>query len=153
MSVEWHKLGELVERIERTNADGKYGVDDVRGVPNTKIIQKTKASMDGRDFAPFTVLNPGEFIFNRRTTRNGERLGLGFNQDERSYIFTEDYVAFRVKDERRLAPGFLYVLFLRDEFDRYVRWDSWGSATEFFNWENMQRVEIPVPSIEEQKKA
>lgn len=108
--------------------------------------------MDGRDFTPFTILNPKEFVFNRRTTRNGERLGLGFNQDERPYIFTEDYVAFRVKDDRQLIPAFLYVFFLRNEFDRYVRWDSWGSATEFFNWENMCEVKIPVPPIAEQRK-
>ncbi len=153
MSVKWHRLGEFIERIERPNEDGAFGVDDVRGVSNTKLIQKTKASMEGRNFRPFTVLNPGEFVFNRRTTRNGERLGLGFNQDDRPYIFTEDYVAFRVKDTDVLLPEYLYVLFLRDEFDRYVRWDSWGSATEFFNWENMQRVMIPVPSIAEQRKA
>ena len=152
MSVVWHKLGELIERVERFNDDGRYGLDDVRGVSNTKLIQKTKANMEGRNFKPFIVLNPQEFVFNRRTTRNGERLGLGFNQDDRSYIFTEDYVAFRVKDESVLLPGYLYVKFLCDEFDRYVRWDSWGSATEFFNWENMQRVAIPVPAIDEQRK-
>lgn len=153
MSAAVHMLGEFIERVERTNADGKYGVEDVRGVSNTKLIQKTKASMDGRDFTPFTVLNPREFVFNRRTTRNGDRLGLGFNQDDRPYIFTEDYVAFRVKDEAALLPEYLYILFLRPEFDRYVRWDSWGSATEFFNWENMCEVEISVPSLAEQREA
>ncbi len=141
-----------MERIERPNLEGKFGKDDVRGVSNTKLIQRTKASMDGRDFTPFTILNPQEFVFNRRTTRNGERLGLGFNQDERPYIFTEDYVAFRVKDDRQFLPTFLYMFFLRNEFDRYARWDSWGSATEFFNWENMCEVKIPVPPIDEQRK-
>ena len=121
MSAERHRLGDLIERVERTNADGRYGVEDVRGVSNTKLIQKTKANMDGRDFTPFTILNPKEFVFNRRTTRNGERLGLGFNQDKRPYIFTEDYVAFRVKDENALLPDYLYISFLRAEFDRYVR--------------------------------
>ena len=53
------------ERVERTNADGRYGVEDVRGVSNTKLIQKTKANMEGRDFTPFTILNPKEFVFNR----------------------------------------------------------------------------------------
>ena len=69
MSAERHRLGNLIERIERTNADGRYGVEDVRGVSNTKLIQKTKANMEGRDFTPFTILNPKEFVFNRRTTR------------------------------------------------------------------------------------
>lgn len=145
------KLGDFIERIERTNDDGKYGLADVRGVSNTKQIQATKANMEGRDFRPFLVVKPGEFVFNRRTTRNGERLGLGYNTDSRSYIFTEDYVAFRVKDTQVLHPDYLYLIFLRDEFDRYVRWDSWGSATEFFNWENMLNVPVSVPRIEVQR--
>ena len=44
MSAERHRLGDLIERVERTNADGRYGVEDVRGVSNTKLIQKTKAN-------------------------------------------------------------------------------------------------------------
>ena len=135
MSAERHRLGDLIKRVERTNADGRYGVEDVRGVSNTKLIQKTKANMEGRDFTPFTILNPKEFVFNRRTTRNGERLGLGFNQDERPYIFTEDYVAFRVKDENALLPDYLYISFLRGEFDRYVRWDSWGECERMIQCE------------------
>ena len=145
------RLGELIEIVVRPNVDNKYGINDVRGVSNTKQIQSTKANMDGRNFSPFTIIAPSEFVFNRRTTRNGERLGLGFNQSDRHYIFTEDYVPFRVKDENVLHPAYLYILFLRDEFDRYVRWDSWGSATEFFNWENMCDVIIPLPSIETQR--
>lgn len=145
------RLGDLIEIVVRPNIDNKYGINDVRGVSNTKQIQSTKANMDGRNFSPFTIIAPSEFVFNRRTTRNGERLGLGFNQSDRHYIFTEDYVPFRVKDENVLHPAYLYILFLRDEFDRYVRWDSWGSATEFFNWENMCDVIIPLPSIETQR--
>ncbi len=145
------RLGELIEIVVRPNVDNKYGINDVRGVSNTKQIQSTKANMDGRNFSPFTIIAPSEFVFNRRTTRNGERLGLGFNQSDRHYIFTEDYVPFRVKDENVLHPAYLYILFLRDEFDRYVRWDSWGSATEFFNWENMCDVIIPLSSIETQR--
>ena len=141
----------MIEIVVRPNVDNKYGINDVRGVSNTKQIQSTKANMDGRNFSPFTIIAPSEFVFNRRTTRNGERLGLGFNQSDRHYIFTEDYVPFRVKDENVLHPAYLYILFLRDEFDRYVRWDSWGSATEFFNWENMCDVIIPLPSIETQR--
>ncbi len=152
MSAERYRLGDLIERVERTNADGRYGVEDVRGVSNTKLIQKTKANMEGRDFTPFTILNPKEFVFNRRTTRNGERLGLGFNQDERPYIFTEDYVAFRVKDENALLPDYLYISFCVTSSTVMCAGIPGGSATEFFNWENMCEVRISAPPIEEQRK-
>lgn len=145
-------LGELIELVTTTNSDNLYGSDKVRGVSNTKEIQRTKANIEGRNLSKFIILNKGEFVFNRRTTRNGERLGLGFNDKDSPFLFTEDYVAFKVVDANKLDPHFLYLLFKRDEFDRYVRYNSWGSATEFFNWEDMQLTPIPLPSIEVQRE-
>lgn len=146
------KLGTgLIERVERYNTDGKFDIKSVRGVSNTKEVIKTRANVTGRDFSSFLVLMHHEFVFNRRTTRNGERLGLGFNDGAEPLLFTNDYVMFRVTNNEELLPEYLYLCFKRDEFDRYVRWDSWGSATEFFNWENMLQVQIPVPPIEVQQ--
>lgn len=145
-------LSELIELVTTTNSDLVYGPEKVRGVSNTKEIQRTKANIEGRNLSKFIVLHKGEFVFNRRTTRNGERLGLGFNESDEPLLFTEDYVAFRVSDINQLDPNFLYLLFKRDEFDRYVRYNSWGSATEFFNWEDMQHTPIPLPSIEVQRE-
>lgn len=146
-------LGDYIERVERINFDGTYGIDDVRGVANTKGFIKTKANLEGRNLTKFLIVHPEEFVFNRRTTRNGERLGLGFNTTDKSYILTEDYVCFRVRQDKKsvLSSWYVYLIFLCDEFDRYARWDSWGSATEFFNWENMCRVKVPLPPLEEQK--
>ena len=134
------------------NSDGKYGLEFVRGVSNTKEFMKTKANLDGRDLTPFSIIKPHYFAFNRRTTRNGERLGLGYNSTNQIYICTEDYIVFKVIDENVLNPDYLYINFLRDEFDRAVRRDSWGSATEFFNWDNMAEIKIPLPSIETQRE-
>ena len=43
------------------------------------------------------------------------------------------------------------MLFEREEFNRYSRFNSWGSARETFEWEEMQEVRIPIPNIEVQK--
>lgn len=146
-------LGDYIVRVERVNSAGAYGVENVRGVSNTKGFMKTRANIEGRSLSKFLVIKSHEFVFNRRTTRNGERLGLAFNMTDRVFILTEDYVAFRVKAEKseELSPYFLYLYFLRDEFDRYARYYSWGSATELFNWEDMCRVKIPLPPIEVQR--
>lgn len=146
------RLGNYIERITRRNTEQKYGIDDVRGVTNTKKFAKTRANLLGRTFEKFYIVKPKEFVFNRRTTRMGERFGLGYNEYDREYIFTEDYVPFRINDEALslLMPEYLYLFFCRDEFDRYVRYQSAGSATEFFNWEDMCKVELPVPPLEKQ---
>jgi len=146
------KLGLFIERVERRNSDLRYGFDDVRGVSNTKEIRPTKADITDRSFTRFQIVEQQEFVFNRRTTRMGERIGLGYNNIGEIFIVTEDYVVFRVADESLLLPDYLNIFFRRPEFDRYARWDSWGSATEFFNWEEMCDVPIKLPPLSVQQK-
>ena len=45
----------------------------------------------------------------------------------------------------------MFLLFNRSEFDRYSRFNSWGSARETFDWSEMERVQIPLPSVEVQQ--
>ena len=145
------RLGDHITQLFEKNDNEKLGIDRVRGVSNTKEIQRTKANVSMRDLSTFLVIRRNQFVFNRRTTRNGERLGLGFNDTDEPLLFTNDYVAFEIRDTDVILPEYLYLYFKRDEFDRYVRYNSWGSATEFFNWEDMQEVRVPVPDISTQK--
>lgn len=149
------KLGNYIERLDRPNSDLRYGIDDVCGITNTKqLVLGTKANLIGRTFEKFSILSPGEFIFNRRTSRNGERISLGFNSTDRDWILTEDYCHFRIRKDREnvLDPEYLYLFLSDSEFDRYARFNSWGSATEFFNWEEIVETPVPILPIDEQHK-
>ena len=152
MGLSKYRLGDLIEQINNKNTSLQYGFEDVRGVSNTKGMMKTRANINDRSFDKFYIIQLGDFVFNRRTTRNGERLGLAYNDSNRAYIFTEDYVAFKIKEKDKLLSEYLYIFFQRDEFDRLVRYNSWGSATEFFNWDDMCNIEIDLPSIPIQQK-
>lgn len=147
-----YKLGELISKSEVRNIDSIYGITDVRGISNNKEIQPTKADVVGRNFDRFRIVDIEEFVFNRRTTRMGEKIGLGFNNTESPFIVTDDYVVFNIIDKTIVNPTYLYMFFNRSEFDRYSRFDSWGSATEFFNWEEMCDVKIDLPPLEIQEK-
>lgn len=153
MKSNYNQLGQYIEMVSRTNSDLKYGIEDVRGCSNTKQMMQTRANLIGRTYEKFIVLKPREFVFNRRTTRNGEKIGMAYNNSDREYIFTNDYVAFRVKREYldKLLPDYLYLFFCRDEFDRYARYKSTGSATEFFNWEDMCAVPFEIPPMDFQQ--
>ena len=145
-------LGEFIELVDVRNSDLAYGVDDVRGVNNQKLMIRTKADLSARDLSKFQVVQPGEFFFNHRTSRNGDKFSVTFNYDEKAHIVTEDYVVFRVVDEEKLNPLWLYLYLCRTEFDRYVIQNSWGSSTEFYNWEDLCQVSFNLPSIEIQRK-
>lgn len=144
----WH----YIELVERPNSESVYGIDDVRGVNNQKLMIRTKADVSSRDFTKFQIVMPGEFFFNHRTSRNGSKFSITYNYDDVPHIVTEDYVVFRVANESKLCPGWLYLYVCRAEYDRYVIQNSWGSSTEFFNWEDFCATEILLPPIEVQRK-
>lgn len=50
-----------------------------------------------------------------------------------------------------MHPVYLWMWFRRPEFDRYARFKSHGSAHEFFEFDEMCEVMLPVPSIERQR--
>ena len=147
-------LGEFIELRKTTNDDLTFGVDDVRGVNNLKKLMPTKADLNGRDLSKFQIVSPDEFVFNHRTSRNGSKFSIAYNDGDYPIICTEDYVVFRVKEEakNRLLSEWLYMYFNRDEFDRYVITNSWGSSTEFFNWEDICSISINLPPLTVQQK-
>ena len=154
MALTKYRLGDLIELCETTNEGLSFGADDVRGVNNQKKLMPTKADIHGRDLAKFQIVHPGEFVFNHRTSRNGSKFSIAYNDDEKPVICTEDYVVFKVKEEAKhdILADWLYMFFNRTEFDRYVITNSWGSSTEFYNWEDLCAVELNLPFLPIQQK-
>ncbi len=152
MALSKYRLGDLLIRNSAVNEDLKYDISNVRGVRNTKGISNTKVDVSGRDLRKFLVVKSGGFIFNHRVH---DKLGLGYNRSDETYIFTNDYVSFYVKPEVEnsiLLPDYLYMWYLRPEFDRYMLFKTYGSATLFFSWDNMCELEIELPDLPTQQK-
>lgn len=145
------KLGEYIEPCDERNSDGKYTLDDVRGISIQKNLIFTKADMKDVSLAPYKLLKPREFSYVTVTSRNGGKISLAINDTEQTYIVSSSYVNFRCKNIEDLLPEYLYLILSRSEFDRYSRFNSWGSARETFDWEEMCRVIIPLPPIEVQR--
>ena len=152
MALSNYKLGELISEVNRYNTDKLYGIDVVCGVSNHKTIMKTKASIDADVIAKFLVIQPDEFVYNPRTTRMGEKVGLAYNDTNRSLLFSFNNIGFKIKDKSQILPQYLYIYFCRNEFDRYARINSWGSATELFTFKEMCDIDIELPPIEVQQK-
>lgn len=85
------------------------------------------------------------------TSRNGGKISLAINNTNRTYIVSSSYINFKCKDENLLKPEYLFLILSRSEFDRYSRFNSWGSAREIFDWDELCRVQIPLPSMEVQQ--
>lgn len=151
-SVNWVRLGDYIEPCDERNSEGKYTLDDVRGISIQKNLILTKADMKDVSLSPYKLLKPREFSYVTVTSRNGGKISLAINDTNETYIVSSSYINYKCKDYNILLPEYLFLLLSRGEFDRYSRFNSWGSARETFDWSEMCRIEIPLPSIEVQKE-
>lgn len=145
------KLGNYVSLCDEKNDNLEYGLDSVRGISIEKKFIDTKANMEGVSLKPYSVVKPNEFAYVTVTSRNGENISLARNDSKQSYLCSSSYIVFKINNENMILPAYLSMLFERKEFNRYSRFNSWGSARETFDWEEMQEVRIPIPNTEIQK--
>lgn len=145
------KIGKYIELTELTNENSQYGIDDVMGISIEKKLIRTKADMKDVNLAPYLLIQPNEFAYVTVTSRNGGKISIALNDTGRTHICSSSYVVFRSKNIEELLPQYLMLFLSRNEFNRYARFHSWGSARENFNWEDMCDVQIPIPGIEVQK--
>lgn len=141
------EIGTYIEEKNDKNVNGEYTLDSVRGVSIQKKMIFTKANMDGVSLKPYKIFCPQDFCYVPITSRNGNKITLSMNYDNENYIVSSSYVVFEIKQKNIILPNFLYLMLSRSEFDRYARFNSWGSAREAFSFEDMKRVRIPLPPL------
>lgn len=146
------KVGDYVESCDERNSENHYTLNDLRGISIQKKFIDTKADMQGVSLSPYIIVKPDYFAFVPVTSRNGEKITLAINDTDDTYIVSSAYTVFRVKDKQNLLPDYLFMFFDRSEFDRYSRFNSWGSAREVFTMDDMNDVRIPIPDISVQKE-
>lgn len=143
----WVRLGDYIEACDERNSD--LLISNSQGISNQKHFQTPKqVSVNSKSDK---IVRRGWFAYNRATTRNGEKISIAYREGEDCTV-SSAYQTFYIKDETKLNPYYLWLYFKRPEFDRYARYKSKGSAHEFFEFDEMCRVEIPLPSLAEQQK-
>lgn len=152
MGLTKYKLGDLIEQRDERNEEAVYSLNDVKGISIQKIFIETKANMEGVSLKPYKIVKPDDFAYVTVTSRNGEKITLAHNTTEDTYIVSSSYEVFRIKRKELLLSDYLFMYFNRPEFDRYSRFNSWGSARETFSWEDICDISIELPSIEIQQK-
>ncbi|QHJ12893.1 hypothetical protein FX988_03151 [Paraglaciecola mesophila] len=149
MKSNYKRLGDYIVQKGLPNKALKY--NNLLGINNAKYFVKAKTNLNGIDLSKYRIVEKNQFAFNRATTRNGDKISIAL-RDGDTCIVSPSYRIFEVKDANKLDPQYLMMWFRRPEFDRYARFKSHGSAHEFFDYDEMCEVELPVPSIEKQRE-
>lgn len=143
---DYKRLGDYIEPVDERNTNGEIKLS--QGISNNKYFQTPKQV--ATDSTKDNIVRRGYFAYNRATTRNGEKISIAYREGEDCTV-SGAYQVFRIKDESLLHPVYLWMWFRRPEFDRYARFKSHGSAHEFFEFDEMCEVMLPVSSIERQR--
>ena len=146
------KLGTLIEPVENRNSNEQYSLEHVRGIATSKIFIDTKANMDGVPLTSYKIVEPDMFAFVSDTSRRGDKISLAYNDSEIPYLVSSISTVFQISNKNKLLSDFLFIYFNRPEFDRYTRFNSWGSARETFSWEDMCDIDIELPPLPIQQK-
>lgn len=149
MKNNYRKLGDYIQPVDVRNSDLK--VSHLLGLSIDKCFIESIANTIGTDFRPYKIVKKGQFAYGPVTSRNGEKITIAL-LEEPECIISSSYAVFEITDTSKLLPEYLMLWFSRPEFDRYARYKSHGSVREIFDWDEMCRVELPVPDIKEQQK-
>jgi len=149
MRSNYKRLGNYIAPAGELNKGMQ--LDNLLGISNAKYFQKAKTNTIGINLEKYRIVRKGQFAFNRATTRNGDKISIALREDS-DCIVSPSYRIFEVIKTDELIPEYLMMWFRRPEFDRYARYKSHGSAHEFFEYDDMCEIELPIPSIEKQKE-
>ena len=152
MQSNYRKLGGFIHQVDTRNNDARLGEENLYGISVTKEFIISHANLVGVTFESYKVVAPCQFAYIPDTSRRGDKIAISLNTFGEDIIVSSICSVFEINDENQLLPEYLMLWFMRPEFDRYARFMSNGSAREVFDWDCMCDVEIPVPSIDEQRK-
>ena len=146
----YKKLGEYIRPVDIRNSD--LQVSHLLGLSIEKCFIESIANTIGTDFRPYKIVKKGQFAYGPVTSRNGDKITIALLNEVDVCIISSSYSVFEIIDTSKLLPDYLMLWFSRPEFDRYARYKSHGSVREIFDWDEMCRVELPIPDIKEQQK-
>lgn len=152
LAMALNKLGKYIEQSELKNICDEYGEDDVIGISTQKMMISTKADLKDVKLTSYKLVPPKHFAYVPDTSRRGDKMSLCFNNTDSTYIVSSISIVFYVNNIQELNPEYLFMYFNRPEFDRYSRFNSWGSARETFSWDDMCDIEIELPPLPIQQK-
>lgn len=144
------EIGPYIQEIDNKNTDLELGLENVRGISIDKKFIPTKANMDGVPLANYKLVQPNYFSFNPNTARMGDKLSISLNPERNPILVSSIYPVFKVNTSK-INAQYLFMWFCRTEFDRYVRFNSWGSARETYMFDDLCEFKIPIPKIETQQ--
>lgn len=144
------KIGNYIKRNQKRNKEKHYKKSDVRGFNNDGHFIFPMRLFSG-DISSFKIIQKNDFVYNSRINSTIKKLSVALNNGE-GLIVSPAYESFYVSEEKFLSPYYLYILLQREDFSKKVLFNSFGSSTIVFGFDDLGEIEIPIPEISIQRE-
>lgn len=145
----YKKVGYYIERNTKRNQENKYSIDDIKGFNNNGEFIEPMRLFSG-NITTFKIIQNNYFVYNSRVNSTINKLSVALNEDK-NLLVSPAYETFFVSKTNELESYYLYMILQRNSFARKVLFNSFGSSTIVFDYDNLCEIEIPVPDISVQR--
>lgn len=143
-------IGDFIKLAEEKNSD--LITTNLLGINITKNFMPSVANISGVDLSKYKLIRKNQFSTNIMHVGRDERLPIALYKNDEPSIVSPAYKVFEVMDEEEILPDYLMMLFQRPEFDRLTWYYCDSSVRGGLDWDRFCEIELPIPSIDEQKK-
>lgn len=148
MKSNYDILGNHIRLIDTRNRESI--TDRVLGINIDKFFMPSVANVIGTDLSKYKLITKGKFACNPMHVGRDERLPVALYDEEEPAIVSPAYFMFEVIDNSILNEDYLMMWFRRPEFDRICWLHTDGSVRGGITWNDICRLELPIPPIEKQ---
>ena len=148
MKSNYDVLGNYIRLIDIRNRESI--TDRVLGINIDKFFMPSVANVIGTDLSKYKLITKGKFACNPMHVGRDERLPVALYDEEEPAIVSPAYFMFEVIDNSILNEDYLMMWFRRPEFDRICWLHTDGSVRGGITWDDICRLELPIPPIEKQ---
>jgi len=148
MKSNYDILGNHIRLIDTRNRESI--TDRVLGINIDKFFMPSVANVIGTDLSKYKLITKGKFACNPMHVGRDERLPVALYAEEELAIVSPAYFMFEVIDNSILNEDYLMMWFRRPEFDRICWLHTDGSVRGGITWDDICRLELPIPPIENQ---
>lgn len=142
------ELGGLISEFSEKNTDRAISV--VKSVSVSKEFKDTNAKVNKNELGGYKIVPP-MYISYVQTTKNEKCFASAINKFGYPIVVTSINRVITSNDSNILDNEFLAMWFRTPEFSRWAIYNSWGSAREIFDFEDLKKSMIPLPPIEVQQ--
>lgn len=150
MKLNYDLLGNHIKLVDCRNKD--LVTENVLGINIDKYFMPSVANVIGTDLSKYKVITKGTFACNPMHVGRDGRLPVALYSSDIPALVSPAYFMFEIKDNTILNEEYLMLWFRRKEFDHICWLKTDGSVRGGITWGDICRIELPIPSMNEQLK-